>query len=108
VNVSGGVSSVCAPFWFQQKPVIFLRGWCGGRNPFRGYGWTRVRHQVGDPLFSAVLSQSTKISDWRQYSPELIRTAAFSPVANRLFYPWNRNREETSQRILALVAELES
>ncbi len=94
--IIGSSSSVCTPFWYLGKPVIFIRG-RQTRIPF--YGWQKVRNQMEDSLFNAILSESTKISSWRQFSPQLIETAKVAPSRKQIFYESNWDKNATIDKI---------
>jgi len=94
--ILGSSSSVCTPFWYLGKPVIFVRG-KQTRIPF--YGWYKVRKMMGDELFNEILSESTKISSWKQFSPELIENAKIPPSRKKLFYESNWNQSLTIEKI---------
>lgn len=106
-NVSGGTSSLCAPFWYQQKPVIFLRG-RSGFNYLKGIGWKGIKRRIGEPLFSEILDESAKISRLQDFSWELIRNARPSPSALKVFYPWNFDQRETENRVIEYIEELKN
>jgi hypothetical protein len=106
-NVSGGLSSVGSPFWFQKKPVIFIRGRVG-LNPLKGFGWGRIKRDVGEPLFDEILDQSIKISHWKQFNPALLFKAKPAPSAIKIFYPWNFDINKTKQKIHQYIEELET
>lgn len=94
--ILGSSSSVCTPFWYLGKPVIFVRG-RQTRIPF--YGWQYVRNIVDDPLFNIILSESTKISSWKQFTPKLIENAKVAPSRKQIFYNTNWNKEETIKKV---------
>ena len=103
--VVGQFSSVVTPFYFQKKPVIFLRGRVA-RNPFLGLGWARVRRRLGSALLDQVLDESTKISHWRQFNPKLVEQAKLAPSAQKIFFSSNYDKEKTSALIREYVREL--
>jgi hypothetical protein len=94
--ILGSSSSVCTPFWYLGKPVIFVRGKLT-RIPF--YGWQRVRNMMSDPLFNQILAESTKISSWEQFSAELIEKANISPAGKKIFFSTNWSKDATIQKI---------
>ena len=101
----GQISSVMAPFYYRNKPVILLRGHIG-RNPLKGIGWGRVRSEIEDPLFVRILDESTRVSRWRQFSPETLRNAKVSASSRKIFYPINFDREATASLVRRCVEEL--
>ncbi len=94
--IIGSSSSVCTPFWYLGKPVIFIRG-RQTRIPF--LGWHLVRRLMDDRLFDEILSESTKISSWKQFSPELLENAKIPPSRKKLFYESNWNKSATIEKI---------
>lgn len=94
--IIGSSSSVCTPFWYLGKPVIFIRG-RQTRIPF--YGWQKVRNAMADPLFNEILSESTKISSWQQFSPKLIENAKIPSSRKKIFYESNWNKNVTIEKI---------
>jgi hypothetical protein len=102
--IVGGSSSVCTSFWYLKKPVILIRG-RQGRNPF--FGWFRVKRKVNHPLFSKIIDESTKLSNWRKFSLRCLKSARIAPSAQEIFFPWNFNREITVERIKHYVKQLE-
>lgn len=103
--VVGGSGSVCAPFWFLKKPVIFLKGG-EGWNLFKRFGWSEIKKEIIDPAFHQLLDESTKISHWAQFSPRLVKKAKVAPSARDLFYPSSHDREWTINRIKQCISEL--
>ena len=101
--ILGSSSSVCTPFWYLGKPVIFVRG-KQTRIPF--YGWQKVRNMMDDPLFNTILSESTKISSWKQFSPELIENAKVPSSRNKIFYESNWNKSLTIEKIKTALQTL--
>lgn len=104
-GVVGGSSSVCAPFWFLKKPVIFLKGG-EGYNPIKRFGWGEIKKQVANPAFDQILKESTKISHWLQFNPALVKKAKIAPSAASLFYPHSGDRDFAVRQIRECVAEL--
>ena len=94
--IIGSSSSVCTPFWYLGKPVIFIRG-RQTRIPF--LGWQKVRRLMDDPLFNEILSESTKISSWQQFSPELIENAKVPASRKKIFYESNWDKSSTIEKI---------
>lgn len=101
--ILGSSSSVCTPFWYLGKPVLFVRGRLT-RIPF--YGWQKVRNKMDDPLFNQILAESTRISSWKQFSPECIERAKVAPSRNKIFYPTNWDKEATLKKVQSALAEL--
>lgn len=101
--ILGGSSSVCTPFWYLGKPVIFVRG-KQTRVPF--YGWQMVRNKMDDPLFNKILAESTKISSWKQFSSELIENAKVPPSRKEIFYSTNWDKDATNQNIQLALEKL--
>ncbi len=105
-NVAGGISSVCTAFWFQRKPVLFLRGRMGA-NPLKGWGWFRVQRNIRQPFFDEVLEESIKITYGFQFNRRLLEQSKPSEAALKMFYPSNFDRQLTQERIRACLDELE-
>ena len=105
--VVGQLSSVVVPFYYQKKPVLFLRGRIS-RNPFKGMGWSRIKKQVGDPLLDRVFEESTKISSWRQFDANLVDKAKVSASAQNIFFGINYDKKASSAVILESLRKLEA
>ncbi len=101
--ILGSSSSVCTPFWYLGKPVIFVRG-KQTRIPFTG--WRYVRKIMDDPLFNTILDQSTKMSNWKQFSVKLIKNAKVPCASKKIFFETNWDRVATIQRIKLALEEL--
>ncbi|MDD5050884.1 MAG: hypothetical protein PHV93_04100 [Candidatus Pacebacteria bacterium] len=110
--VSGGSGSVAAHFWFQKKPLIFLRGESEvGEHQRRvdpSVGWERVKQEIDEPRFNTILDESMKISDWREWSFEKVKKAPVAVSAEKIFYPWNWSRPKTEAKIKSVLRELEA
>ena len=102
-----GVGTVSTLFWYQRKPVIFIRG-SVGTNPFKGTGWSRIKKETGYPLFSEILDQSPKLSHWRQFDLDFLGRAKWCPESEKIFYPSNHDKELTIEKIRQAVGELRS
>lgn len=94
--ILGSSSSVCTPFWYLGKPVIFVRGKLT-RIPW--YGWQKVRKMMDDPLFNLILAQSTKISSWKEFSTNLIKNAKVPSAREKIFFETNWDKIATTQKI---------
>lgn len=90
--VVGGSSSVLAPFWYFKKPVIFLKGG-EGYNLFKRFGWSEIKKQITNPDFHQILKESTKVSHWLQFSPDLVKKAKVAPTGSKLFYPLSDDKQ---------------
>lgn len=101
----GQYGSLAAPFWYQNKPWIFVRGPMTGLrplrgwNPLKGFGWLRACGQMRDSDFNRILSESSKVSRAGQVTEQLLRKAPVSPSARALFFEWNHDEKEMLRRI---------
>ena len=100
-----GSGTVSTLFWYQRKPVIFIRGKVG-QNPFKGLGWTRIKRDTAYPLFSEVLDASPKITHWKQFNAKFLEKSKWCPATEKIFYPSNYDKELTVEKIREAVAEL--
>jgi hypothetical protein len=101
--IIGGSSSVCTPFWYLGKPVVFIRG-KQGRNPF--LGWSRIKKKMNCHIFNEILHESTKISHWRQFSEKCIEKAKIAPSGRKLFFPTNWDKDKTIQLVKNALQKL--
>ena len=100
--IVGSSSSVCTPFWFLDKPVIFIRG-KQGRNPF--IGWSRIKEKINYPLFNQVLEESTRLNHWRNFEKKLSK-AKISTSAKKIFFKSNWDKEQTNSLIKTALDKL--
>lgn len=101
--ILGSSSSVCTPFWYLGKPVIFVRG---KLTNIPWYGWQNVRKMMDDQLFNLILAQSTKISSWRQFSTNLIENAKVPSDRKKIFFETNWDEIATTQKIKLILESL--
>jgi hypothetical protein len=106
-GVFGGVTSVAATFMFFSKPIIYVRGRVG-INPLKGLGWRRIKKLTDHPIFDKHLEECVKVSNWKTLTPEVLNSAKASHSAREIFYPWNTDESEVTQRIKQCIDNLES
>ncbi len=109
-TVCGGSGSVAAPFWFKEKPVILLRGESQVNEHAQKIdpkiGWERVKKEMDETLFSKILDESEKISNWKNWDLKKVLAAKPAPTAKMIFYPSNWNKKDTEKKIKKLLKEL--
>ncbi len=97
-----GLSSSAIPFFYQNKPVIFLKE----RNRFPLFQWYRLRTWIKLPLFHEVVSQSTRFLDSDKITEEMVLKAQPAPSAHKLFFPNNWDKDKTRQRMINAYRQL--
>ena len=90
--IVGSSSSVLTPFFYLNKPVIYIRGRLG-RNPFRG--WGTIKKKIGNSLFNQILEESSKFSTWKRFNLQFMKNARVAPSAAKIFYPSNYSEADT-------------
>lgn len=104
-GVFGGATSVAATYYLLGKPTIYVRGRVGV-NPLKGIGWKRIKKLTNSSIFDEHLDEVTKISNWKKFNKHLILNSKPSEVVKKMFYPWNLNKTEITERLVACINEL--
>lgn len=99
-----GLSSIATPFFYLNKPVIFLKE----RNRFPFLQWYRLVNHVGfDAVFFKVLNESTRLLFPGPIEIKVIKNAKISKSAREMFFETNWDATKTGEIILDAVRRLE-
>lgn len=99
---AGGVSSVADPFWYLQKPVIFITDY--KKTGFNKY--KMAKRTTYPKLFHGILKESSILYSGMKLDFKFLKNAKISPSAKKIFYPSNFDRALTVSLIKDAVKQI--
>ncbi len=100
---AGGVSSVAAPFWYQQKPTIFITDCTKSKlNKQKLAKYTNY-----PSLFLKILNESSIFCAGMRLDLEFMKNAKISRSSKKIFYPSNFDKNLTISLIKSAIKEIQ-
>ncbi len=99
---AGGLSSVATPFWYLQKPVIFIFD----HNESQLNKFKLAKCTNHPSLFYKVINETSIFCSGMKLNLEFIKKALISHSAKKIFYPSNFDRILTTSLIKEAIEKI--
>jgi hypothetical protein len=99
---AGGISSTATPFWYLQKPVIFITDYKKSQlNKLKIAKYTNY-----PSLFYKVLNESSIFYTGMKFNVDFMKNAKISRSVKKIFYPSNFDKTLTVKLITETISEI--